>query len=193
MDKKPLLILLNIILLLIMLWLSGFALFFAATTTKKTARTNTDAIIVLTGGPGRIEKGLELFANGLSKNLFITGVHKDATRSEILSKSNNRETLPPCCIILGRKATTTTENAAETKEWIDQNNIKAITMVTSTYHLPRAKLEFSHLMPSLTIITHPVDEYLDHQSKITLLFSEYHKTIYRWIQITLHLTPGETP
>ena len=41
------------------------------------------AIIVLTGGKGRIEKGVELFEDELGKYLFISGVFEEFSRNQL--------------------------------------------------------------------------------------------------------------
>lgn len=148
--------------------------------------TKTDVVVVLTGGSDRIETGLDLWATDSAPNLFITGVHKDVTKNEILNMWKGKGSLPECCITLGYKAFTTTQNAEEIQEWLEGKNFSSIRIVTSNYHMHRAFLEFSHALPGIKIITHPIeqpditpdDEYFWH-----VIFSEYHKSIFRMITI----------
>lgn len=168
---------------MLILWIGGYALFVVNVTSKPITQLNTktDAIIVLTGGHKRIKHGLSLFSAGLSKNLFITGVHEAVTKEDITQISD-------CCIILGHKATTTLENAYEAKEWIESQNIKTIRLVTSAYHMDRALLEFRDAIPNIDIIPHPVHDNHDTLQDINfwrITFSEYNKTLFRVVILTL--------
>lgn len=173
---------------LLLLWASGFAFFsaFAIFAKPQFAKEKTDAIIVLTGGSQRIEEGLKLFAQRKSEELFISGVHKDVIKNDItfLWKSNTE--LPPCCITLGYRATTTEENAQEVKEWVAINNIKTIRLVTGNYHIARSLLEFYTAIPGIKIYAHPVSQTeltLESSHFWRLLFSEYNKILYRSLQL----------
>lgn len=173
----------NIIIISLTLWIGGYASFVVQIKYQPIAQPHakTDAIVVLTGGQRRIQTGLSLFSNGLSKNLFITGVHNAVKKTDITNISD-------CCIILGHKATTTIGNASETKEWVKQESVKSIRLVTSAYHMKRALLEFKHAIPNIEIIPHPIQEN-DNQFLNTKLwkitFSEYNKTLFRTVVLTI--------
>lgn len=170
------------------LWIAGFSAFSAFTIFAKpqAQTTRTDAIIVLTGGGQRIDEGLALFARRQSKNLFISGVHKDVIKNDIIGIWQGPDDLPPCCITLGYKATTTEENATEVREWIAINKIKSIRLVTGNYHMPRSLLEFYHKIPGIVIYAHPVKQLeltIENRDFWNLLVLEYHKTLYRSLQL----------
>jgi len=176
------------ILSLVGLWLSGFALFSIYSLSARPAHVDqtSDAIVVLTGGQNRIDQGLILFAQGKASHLFISGVHPDVRKSEIIARWGGETALPPCCISLGKTATTTVENASETAEWGFENDIHSIRLVTSNYHMPRAYLELSSAMKDVKILTHPIEQDdLDTGEKRIwhLLFSEYHKFLLRFVQL----------
>lgn len=181
--KRPRLVFLFITLALLA-WGYGYARFIVDIETMKPEEIGekTDAIVVLTGGNYRINTALELFAQGLAPKLLITGVHKSVKEYEILASWKGKEPLPECCISLGRSATTTMENAQESKTWIEENKVKSIRIVTSGYHMPRALIEFHHLMPETEIIAHPVEEQdyaFDDWRFWYISFSEYNKTLLR--------------
>ncbi|MEE2695323.1 MAG: YdcF family protein [Pseudomonadota bacterium] len=140
------------------------------------------AIIVLTGGKGRIEKGTELFDNGLGKYLFISGVFKKSEleiRDEIINQIEKRE----CCIIYDENARNTFENAHEVKRWLERkNNLNNLILVTSYYHLPRSYIIFKNAIPDRNISLFPAEfnirfdkEFFFHAR---LIISEYFKVIY---------------
>jgi len=142
--------------------------------------------VVLTGGQNRIDQGLILFAEGKASHLFISGVHPDVKTSEIKGRWAGETSLPPCCFSLGKDSSTTIENASETAAWAQDNDIESIRLVTSNYHMPRAKLELLATMPDVRIIAHPIEQDdLDTGEKRIwrLVFSEYHKYILRSIQL----------
>lgn len=116
----------------------------------------TGAIVVLTGGEGRIDEGLALFAAGRSGHLFITGVDPRVTPDSIAAQWSGPGKLPDCCISLGYEATNTAGNAEETAAWVKKMGLSSIRLVTSSYHLRRALMEFRALMPGIKIIPHPV-------------------------------------
>ena len=176
------------IMILILIWLIGYGAF-VLNILSKTHDTyqNPDAIIVLTGGNNRIATGLQLFSEKKAPKLFITGVNASVSDTDINALWTG-DTPLPCCIEMGREATTTRENAIETKDWIEKNNIKSIILVTSDYHTDRALQEFRALIPHIAIHKHPVKEQkysLKHLNFWKLTFSEYNKLIFRKVILTL--------
>lgn len=167
------------------LWLAGLFMFAVRIDAARPAlpHQKTDAIIVLTGGNFRIETGMQLWSRDMAQELFITGVYKDVTQQEILSEWQGKMDLPACCMTLGYEATTTEGNAEETRKWVDAHNITSARLVTSTYHMPRALLEFRLAMPDLVLYAHPVEikDYKPQQKMFWYLaFLEYHKFLWRY-------------
>ena len=115
----------------------------------------TDAIVILTGGRHRLEKAIELLNKGVSDKLFVSGVQKNISLSELekrtgLKVASDRE------IVLDKVASNTFENARETNEWIKKHHIKSIRLVTSNYHILRSLTEIRRLNKDVEIIVHPV-------------------------------------
>lgn len=181
-----------ILLVLVIVWVAGFGVFARHVWNQKpqNASQPTDAIIVLTGGALRVNKGLDLLSTGQGKKLFITGVNGHVSLQEIMAlwkrpiiegKDND------CCIVLDHRARNTIQNAHETREWAQKEKIRTIRLVTSDYHMPRARLEFHATMPGITIIPHPVKAYADKDGGnfLRLIFGEYNKTILTWMKVYL--------
>ena len=185
---------LKIIGLLITLWVLGYGLYVVSVLTKSVQSPDkkTDAIIVLTGGENRIHEGLKLFANEMAPELFITGVYPSVKKQNIVNNWSGKP-LPVCCITLGYEATTTVQNAAETKKWIaEQGNIKSIRLVTSDYHMNRALLEFKHSLKDIKIFSNPIIQQDAVPSKLwfwMITMEEYNKSIIRWVNFIL-TNPG---
>jgi uncharacterized SAM-binding protein YcdF (DUF218 family) len=116
----------------------------------------TDAIVVLTGGSGRLESGFELLRAGKGKKLFVSGVNRHVDLADLLRVTKIAPHWAECCIVLGHHADNTRENALETARWMRRERYKSLRLVTAWYHMPRSLLEFSRAMPDIEIIPHPV-------------------------------------
>lgn len=118
--------------------------------------------------------------------MLISGVNPTTTREDI--RTNNAADNPAngelfkCCIDIDRIARTTVGNARETAQWVHSNEFSSMIVVTSSYHMPRAMLEFRRFLNKTTLVAYPVvsdPESLGHWwqdlSTFRLLASEYFK------------------
>ncbi len=138
-------------------WLVGliwFATHLPAAVAEPTRQT--DAIVVLTGGSGRIQQGLALLAEKRAKQLFISGVYRGVDVRELLRVSQQSPADLECCIALGYEADSTRGNARETAGWLREQGLRSLRLVTAAYHMPRSLLEFRRAMPGVEIVPHPV-------------------------------------
>ena len=138
------------------LWFYGLLNFLQKIPERIINRNSTsDAIVVLTGGSGRLKKGLQLLTRKKAKKLFISGVYRgnDVQRLLQVQKHSPAEVL--CCINLGYAATSTAGNAKETENWIKKHGFTSIILVTANYHMPRSLMLFRHTMPEIEIVPHP--------------------------------------
>jgi len=155
-----------------------------------------DAVIVLTGGPNRIEQAFTLLLAEKADRLLITGVLNAvpiadivANNSQTLSKTNQEKLQNHCCIAIDYVADTTETNAIESAKWISQNNIKSIILVTSASHMPRGYLQFKrNLDKSIIITSYPTKRGDDYDLVISKKFwsyalREYTKFIGSWIRL----------
>jgi uncharacterized SAM-binding protein YcdF (DUF218 family) len=114
----------------------------------KAENNRADAIVVLTGGLGRVDKGFELFAEGKAGCLILAGVAKDATLESIFFKRDLVK--DKVNIILEKNSTSTYENAVEIEKIIKTKNINSIILITSFYHMKRALYTFNRILPGET-------------------------------------------
>ncbi len=103
----------------------------------------TDAVVVLTGGAGRIARGLEQVQTGRAKRLLISGVDRTVRPVELAVAVGQPEALFDCCVDLGFGAVDTRSNGEETAAWMRRHGYKSLRLVTSAWHMPRARLELS--------------------------------------------------
>jgi len=116
----------------------------------------TDAIVVLTGGAGRLRAGLDLLARKRARKLFISGVYRGVEVAEILRLGRAAPQALECCVELGYAATDTIGNARETAAWMTAEGFRSLRLVTAAYHMPRSLAEFRRAMPGIEIVAHPV-------------------------------------
>lgn len=183
-SKSSVLLTLNCtIKLFVCLWFSGliYFIFLFSTYPSPDQSQSLDAIIVLTGGQKRIEKGLTLLQSNKAERLYISGVDKRVSIEDLL-KMNDLQVSPLIGKIeLGAQANDTVGNALEVREWLSKNeDVSNIYMVTSHYHMPRAILEMGLANPNITIFPQIVvsdDFQYSDLAILKLIFFEYNKYI----------------
>ena len=170
-----------------LVWLAGLMAFVNDIPREKSTPPYVDAIVILTGGKGRMEAGLQYLFEKHGQMLFISGVGSGTKLRDLLGNlpptlRENISTVSPSLIDLGHDAENTIGNAEETKEWITRNHIESIILVTSNYHMPRALLEFSKTIPQVKITPAPVfpedfslNNWWETPESRDLILSEYHK------------------
>lgn len=101
----------------------------------------TDAIVVLTGGSGRLDRGFELLERGLARRMLISGVAPTVRPEELIAAYDLDPRLFECCVALGRDAFDTRSNADEVARWLARRRFNSIRLVTNDLHMPRARYE----------------------------------------------------
>ncbi|MDA0260815.1 MAG: YdcF family protein [Proteobacteria bacterium] len=184
---------LGTIFVIAILWLGGL-LWFTGNLERGVANATeeTDAIVVLTGGSGRIETGFTLLAEGRTKMLFVSGVGPATSREQIRRLVQQSPDRFECCVVLGRDARDTVGNARETAQWMHQQSFASLRLVTGSYHMPRSLIEFRRAMPSAKLIAHPVfpehvklDRWWEWQGTAVLIAEEYTKYLFSVVRLRL--------
>lgn len=171
-------------------WTIGWVGFASSIPTAvEDAATPTDAIVVLTGGRGRVETGVELLRQGLAPKLFVSGAGGRASLDDLLP---DRLPVTPeiaAAVTLGREADDTPGNALETAAWTRRENIRSLRLVTAAYHMRRSLLELQTAMPQMRIIPHPVfpanvkADWWRWSGTSRLIAGEYTKFLLTWLRI----------
>ncbi len=162
---------------ILLAWVLGFFAF-AVFLPGPAGDQKTDAIVVPTGGKGRIDRGLELLAQKQSSQLLVTGVDTDVKPGEFAAEYNVSDRVMKCCVTLGFDALDTKGNAAETAHWVAERKVKSLRLVTTDWHMRRAALELSHALPDDVIV---VRDAVMSEPSLRILFLEYHKLIASYI------------
>lgn len=160
--------------LLFLVWAIGFLWFVVALPQPATQAVKTDAVIVPTGGPGRIARGLAVLNSGEAKRMLVSGVDPEVRPQEFAAQFGVSPRQMACCISLGFTAVDTRSNAAETAKWVAQNEIRSLRLVTTDWHMRRAAGELDRMLPGFVTV---VRDAVPSQPNLGTLFLEYHKLI----------------
>lgn len=166
--------------LLISLWVIGFIVFSSfAIGMKYRPLEKAEALVTWTGGSDRIKESIRLLEEKMAPRLFISGVGENVTGYHLLKE------ISPLWIDkieLGHWAKTTRMNAIETAEWVKENEVSSIILITSFYHIPRSLLEIKRKLPDLEVTPFAVfpksfgeSTNWIHTRYAWQLFLEYHK------------------
>lgn len=184
----------------VFLLLSGFIIFLEDMKsedmwTKEIA--SNEVIVVLTGGSGRVSKGLELLKTNEGSIMIISGVNRDAGMSSIFANYNLGDLKGR--IFLEKESKSTYENAIEVSDMIEtfsvlrERKVEYITLVTSPYHMYRASYTFRTLFSSnIEINKHPTvgrGEFIEDWHRGGGLFSafkEYLKMYVYYVRCFFH-------
>ena len=167
----------RILSLLLIGWLLGFA-WFAAVLPQPRSGGKTDAVIVLTGGEGRVARGLEALRKGWAGNLLVSGVDREVRPREFVAAYGIAPAQMACCVTLGFESVDTRSNALEAARWIARNKFRSVRLVTTDWHMRRAAFELARVSPPGVKV---VRDAVPSQPTLETLFLEYHKLLARWL------------
>lgn len=156
-------------------YLLGF-LWFALMPPGPAGMQRTGAIVVLTGGEGRIPRALEMLGKGTSRRVFVAGVDKSVKPREFAAEYGVSGRTMACCVVLDFKSVDTVSNASEAAFWLAANRIDSVRLVTSDWHMRRAVLELARVAPNdLEIVRDAVPT----QPSFETMVLEYNKLLAR--------------
>ncbi len=171
----------------------GFIYFFYDFTNKMHVEFSNikaiDAVVVLAGDVGRIQKAINVFTEMRAQYLLISGVGK---KFQIEKYAPNQKKNPN--VIIENTSTSTVENAIECEKLLRQFSVRNILLVTSDYHMYRSLYIFKKILPKdLTIYPYSVenvrfsmDSWYSNLMNFIIVFKEFIK--YHWSRILLSIT-----
>ncbi len=127
-------------------WTLGLLWFSLALPGAAPLAERTDGVVVLTGGVGRFQRGLQVVESGTARRMLISGVGRHTTRRQ-LAAAYRIATRRLGTTDLGYEAIDTRSNAEETARWVAANKFTSIRLVTSAGHMRRARLELARVLP----------------------------------------------
>ncbi|MDR2781839.1 MAG: YdcF family protein [Holosporaceae bacterium] len=174
------------IVILLMLWIGAFLGFLICV--HKESQNNElgcNNMAILTGGKNRMADAMSFLEDSPLPSplkVLISGVDLHTTIQDIFG-NNSPEHID---FTLGKEAKNTRGNAREIINWMKNNNMQEITVITSDYHMPRSLLEIKHLDPNIKIYRH----HLITARKFKFIFYcflEFHKIILAHIRHFLRI------
>ena len=165
--------------LIALAYLLGFAAFML-TLERPAPPAKTDAIVVLTGGAGRIPRGLQLMEDGMARRMLISGADQTVRPRELAAEYRVPRRLFACCIDLGYEAVDTRSNAEETARWLTTHGYRSVRLVTAEWHMHRARME---LVAALAEPIEIVGDAVPSSPPIGMLVREYNKYLVRRVAL----------
>lgn len=143
-----------------------------------------DGIVVWTGGGGgRLEMAGRLLSDDRGERLLISGVNDQVDRDDISALTGLTQDVVDCCVDLDYAALDTRGNARETAVWAQALGYEHILLVTSAYHMPRARVEIGREVGRIRItpiaVVHPSQgEWWRDKYRLKRLINEYGKYLF---------------
>jgi uncharacterized SAM-binding protein YcdF (DUF218 family) len=170
------------------IWLAGFGWFLYLASRVAPPAPHVDAIVVLTGGPDRVEVALRLLASGAADRLLVSGVGEKTDLADLTHLAGIDPAPLEQRITMGHAAHSTRGNAVETAAWAHEHGVGTLLVVTSWFHMPRALVELRRAIPEVTSHCYPVGRLgaaeLTHGGGAGRVIGEYHKYLAALAGIT---------
>ena len=171
--------------MVLLLYLLGFVLF--TVTLGKPAAADaapTDAIVVLTGGPGRIEHAVAALKARKGKRLLVSGTDPAVTKKDLIRRLGGFGSLINCCVDLGSESFDTRSNAEEASRWLAKHRYRSFRLVTSDWHMRRARYDFRGVLGDTYAL---VPDAVRSKPNFMTLFGEYNKYVLRRFAVLLDI------
>jgi len=160
---------------MVLAWLLGFV-WFAMVLPSPAGPVRTEGVVVLTGGEGRIARGLDALRAGWAERMLVSGVDREVRPREFQVEYKVSRKLMACCVTLGYESVDTRSNAREVAKWIAAGRLQSVRLVTTDWHMRRAALEISRQVPADVVL---VRDSVTSHSALRVLFLEYNKWLAR--------------
>ena len=174
---------LRLLAFLVLLYALGFMLF-SVTLGRPSDGRKTDAAVVLTGGAGRLEQGLEVLRKRRAKRLLVSGTDPAVTKDDLAERAPGSARVMRCCVDLDSTSVDTRSNAEETGRWLDRHRYRSFRLITSDWHMRRARYEFERVLGDKYEL---VPDAVRTQPQFTTLFGEYNKYLLRRVAMFLDM------
>ena len=152
---------------------------------------NADGIVVLTGGPFRINDALELLAAGPRQAAADQRRQSgDASRSKSRAWCPSTSAGSPAASISTIPPPTPSATPSRRGAGRRPADFQSLIVVTSNFHMPRAMAELAHELPDVALVPYPVvsdkvriEAWWENPETARLLFLEYLKYIVARVRI----------
>jgi uncharacterized SAM-binding protein YcdF (DUF218 family) len=125
-----------------------------------------------------------VLAQGDAKRLLIAGTDPSVTKPDLIRRLGGQKKLVNCCVDLGSESVDTRSNAEEAKRWLDKRGYRSLRLITSDWHMRRARYEFRRVLGDKYQL---VPDAVRTQPRFMTLFAEYNKYLLRRIAILFEI------
>jgi uncharacterized SAM-binding protein YcdF (DUF218 family) len=116
--------------------------------------------------------------------MLIAGTDPSVTKPDLIRRLKGKKKLVDCCVDLGSESVDTRSNAEEANRWLARRGYKSFRLVTSDWHMRRARYEFRRVMGNTYTV---VPDAVRTQPSFMTLFGEYNKYLLRRIAVLLEI------
>lgn len=142
--------------MLLLLPVVGFFIFLAEVQAATNAKPRkADAIVVLSGEPRRILVAADLLKHGFGPQLIIVG---QDNAQEIDQVRAEHPASFACCVKVDQRSKSTAEDAQLAAHLLRSSHPNSVLLVTSSFHVPRARVELQRVLPHSTINVHGIPD-----------------------------------
>jgi len=160
----------------VLLFETNFVWWAAAPLAAHAPLTPADAVVVFAGGVGesgkagggtqeRLQHAIDMYREGYAAHLvFSSGYTYSFPEAELMQSSAVEQGVPAAAIVLERRSTNTYENAKFTAEIFREHQWRSMLLVSSPYHMRRARLVWHRVAPGfmVTPAPPPKSQFYDH-------------------------------
>lgn len=142
----------RLVALMLLAWIWGFMWFALTLAPSAPLSVKTDGVVVLTGGPGRLQRGVDVMRAGSARRMLVSGVERRVTDAALAHKVTAPPGLFTRDVDLGFEAVDTRSNAEETSTWMRRHKYSSVRLVTAASHMRRARMELDGRLPKGVVI-----------------------------------------
>lgn len=171
-------LLIRLVALVLLAWGWGFLWYALTLAPPAPLEIRTDAVVVLTGGKGRLQRGVDVLVAGSARRMLVSGVERRVTDAALAREVDAPPGLFGRSVDLGFAAVDTRSNAEETSAWMRRYKYRSMRLVTSSQHMRRARLELAGRLPPGIVV---VEDGVATDYRGMALGREYTKLVLRWV------------
>ena len=119
---------------------------------------------------------------GKAARLLVAGADPAVTKADLAEALGGGGRVLRCCVDLGSESVDTRSNADEAKRWLARREFRSLRLVTSDWHMLRARYEFGRVLgDDYTVVRDAVRT----EPSFMTLFGEYNKYLLRRVSVLL--------
>ena len=111
---------------------------------------------------------------------LVAGADPSVTKADLARRIPGSGALLKCCVDLGTESVDTRSNAEEAGRWLAKHHFHSLRLITSDWHMRRARYEFRRVLGEKYRIA---PDAVETEPSFLTLFSEYNKYLLRRLAV----------